>query len=187
MDETASFEDPENPGATPMRLYQASKLLANNATWEFRETAKPQYALVTLHPAFAFGHNLTQKTAEEVQESSNGVLWGAIMTGVPAAQPTGVHVQDVAEAHIKVLDPKIPDGSRYLLSGKGTTWADVAKIVQRDYPAVGAKITASVQGKSSPTDTRKAETDLQIQWRSWDRMVGDVMDQQLSLIGVRGD
>lgn len=115
---------------------------------------------MALFPAFVYGHRLTYGAVEEAQGPSNGILWGDIMTGVPAMRPNGVHIQDVVEAHLKALNPKISDGSRYLLSGKGTTWADVAKIVHRDYPAAGAKITTDVEGESYPTDTRRADTDL---------------------------
>jgi nucleoside-diphosphate-sugar epimerase len=183
VDPTANFVDPSNPAATPMTLYRASKLLANNATWEFRETEKPHYSLVTIHPAFVFGVNLVQNSAEEVQAGSNGILWGSVMGGVPLGGITGVHIQDVAEAHVKALDSKIKDGSKYLLSGPQTTWKDVARLALKAYPNIGAKITEEVEGISSmPTDTTKAEVELGIQWRSWEDMVRSVMDQQLSFL-----
>lgn len=183
VDPNANFVDPSNPGATPMTLYRASKLLANNASWKFRDTEKPHYSLVTIHPAFVFGHNLVQDSAEEVQTGSNGILWGSVMGGVPLGGITGVHIQDVAEAHIKALNPAIKDGSKYLLSAAQTTWKNVAQIALKAYPNVGAKITEDVEGtRSSPTDTIKAETELGIQWRSWEEIVRSVMDQQLGFL-----
>ncbi|OQD60249.1 hypothetical protein PENPOL_c026G07640 [Penicillium polonicum] len=183
VDPKANFVDPSNPDATPMTLYRASKLLANNATWEFREAEKPHYSLVTMHPAFVFGTNLVQTSAQEVQTGSNGILWGTVMGGVPLGGIRGVHIQDVAEAHIKVLDPKIKDGSKYLLSAPSTTWKDVARIALKAYPNVGAKITEEVEGTPAmPTDTTKAEVELGMQWRSWDEIVRSVMDQQLGFL-----
>ncbi|KAJ5208402.1 hypothetical protein N7449_002781 [Penicillium cf. viridicatum] len=183
VDPTADFVDPNNLAATPMTLYRASKLLANNATWEFRETEKPHYSLVTIHPSFVFGHNLVQNSAEEVQGGTNGILWGSVMGGVPLAAVTGVHVKDVAEAHIKALDPKIKDGSKYLVSGPPTTWKDIAGIVHKAYPNVGAKITEQAEGAASlPTDTTKAESELGINWRPWEEVVRSVMDQQLGFL-----
>jgi nucleoside-diphosphate-sugar epimerase len=181
VDPNANFVDPSNPDATPMTLYRASKLLANNATWVFRQTEKPHFSLVTIHPAFVFGANLVQNSAEEVQAGSNGILWGSVMGGVPLGSITGVHIQDVAEAHVKVLDPKIKDGSKYLLSGPQTTWKDVARVALKAYPNIGMKITEEVEGiPSMHTDTTKAEVELGIQWRSWEDMVRSVIDQQLS-------
>ncbi|KAJ5296163.1 hypothetical protein PENANT_c021G10333 [Penicillium antarcticum] len=178
VDENGSFENPENPAATPMRLYQASKLLANKATWDFRATTKPHFALVTLHPVFVWGHNPMQTSAEEVAAGSNGLLWSLIMQNNGAAS-RGVHIQDVAEAHVKVLDPKIPDGSKYLLAGPSETGPAITSIVKRLYPDSGAKITEDIQLASSPLDTTKAERELGIKWRSYETMITDVMDQQL--------
>ncbi|KAJ5502837.1 NAD-dependent epimerase/dehydratase [Penicillium fimorum] len=182
IDENGDFEDPQNPGATAMRLYMASKLLADNATWEFRATSKPQYALVTLHPAFVYGHNLVQSSADGVKTGSNGGLWDLIMKGDGTKNLVGVHIQDVAEAHIKALDPKIVDGSKYLLAGPKTTTPEIVRIVRRHYPDSGALISEDTEGVPLPVDTTKAETELGIQWRSFEAMVRDLMDQQLGFI-----
>ncbi|KAJ5309401.1 uncharacterized protein N7443_001862 [Penicillium atrosanguineum] len=182
VDEAADFTDPSNPAGTAMRLYRASKLLANNASWELWKTAKPHYALVTIHPSFVFGQNLVQTSAEQISSSSNGLLWGTIMTGTPSGSVTGVHIQDVAEAHVKALNPEIADGSKYLISGNKATWGDVAHIVKKHYPNLGAKISADIEGSSSPTDTTKAEKDLKIEWRSLEQMVREVVDQQLGFV-----
>lgn len=182
VDPTADFVDPHNLAATPMTLYRASKLLANNATWNFWKTEKPQYSLVTLHPSFVFGHNPVQSSAEEVQAGSNGILWGSIMGGVPVAGITGVHIQDVAQAHIKALDPKIKDASKYLISGPPTTWKEISRIVHTAYPNVGAKITEQAEGASLPVDTTKAESELGIHWQPWEKIVRSVMDQQLGFL-----
>lgn len=167
-----------------MRLYQASKLLANNATWHFRATAKPQYAIVTLHPAFVYGHNLVQTTADGVQRSSNRSLWNFIMGGDSTGLMAGVHIHNVAEAHIKALDPKIVDGSKYLLASSKTSGSEFVRIVQSVYRDCGAKITEDAQCMFLPVDTTKAETELGIKWCSFETMVRDVMDQQL---GFRRD
>ncbi|KAH8430657.1 uncharacterized protein LDX57_008319 [Aspergillus melleus] len=183
VDPKANFVDPNNPDATPMTLYRASKLLANNATWEFWGTEKPHFSLVTIHPAFVFGTNFMQSSAQEVQAGSNGILWGSLTGGVPLGGITGVHIQDVAEAHVKALDPKIKDGSKYLLSAPATTWKEVAKVALKAYPHIGMKITQDVEGiPSMPTDTTKAEVELGIQWRSWDEIVRSVVDQQLGFL-----
>lgn len=181
VDEDSSFEDPQNPESTAFRLYHASKLLANNAAWSFWQTAKPHYSLVSIHPAYVFGKNLVQTSAEE-GIGSNGVLWKPVMTGILGSPASGVHIEDVAEAHVKALSPNIPNGAKYLLAGKRTTWKEVAQIVHRDYPNVGAKISVETEVGSFPLDTSKAEQELGMKWRSWEQMIHEVMDQQLGLI-----
>ncbi|KAJ5769774.1 uncharacterized protein N7511_001825 [Penicillium nucicola] len=178
VDENGSFEDPENPAATPMLLYRASKLLANKATWDFRAAAKPHYALVTLHPVFVWGHNLVQTSAEQVLSGSNGLLWSLMMRNNPSGSG-GVHVQDVAEVHVKVLDPKIPDGSKYLLAAPIDPVPEFASIAKRLYPDSGAQVTEDIRIAWQPLDTTKAETELGIKWRSHEMMIKEVMDQQL--------
>ncbi|KAE8404071.1 hypothetical protein BDV37DRAFT_283118 [Aspergillus pseudonomiae] len=185
IDEMEDFKASNDPRGIPMRLYHASKLLANRTACEFRKIEKPHYALVTLHPVFVYGPNPLQTAAEEIEESSNGLLWYAIMTGTPHhsySQVPGVHIDDVVDAHLKALDPAIPDGSRYLLSGKGTTWKEVADIIQQNYPSLGAQITPHIEEEFLSTDSSKAETELGIEWRSWGQMVRDVVDQQLSFV-----
>lgn len=125
------------------------------------------------------GHNLVQTSPEDI--GSNGVLWKAIMTGDLSDASIGVHVQDVAEAHVKALDPKVPDGAKYLLAGKKSDWKGVAQIVHRDYPNLGAKISVEAEGGLLPFDTTKAEKELGMNWRSWEQMIHEVVDQQLSL------
>ncbi|CAG8241658.1 unnamed protein product [Penicillium salamii] len=181
VDENGSFEDPQNPAGTPMRLYVASKLLANNATWDFWANVKPHFALVSLHPAFVYGHNLVQTSADGVYTGSNANLWTLIMQDKPSSL-TGVHIQDVAEAQVKALDPHIVDGSKYLLAGPKATVAEIASIVQQYYPNSGALINEKSRGISMPTDTTKAETELGIQWRSYEQIVREVMDQQLAFL-----
>lgn len=180
VDEDANFEDPKNPGRTPFTLYHASKLLSNNATWSFWQTAKPHYSLVSIHPTYVIGHNLVQSSSEDL--GSNGILWGPIMTGTLNGPSFGVHIEDVAEAHIKALDPSIPNGAKYLLDGEQTTWKKVAQIVHGDYPNAGAKISVEAEGGAPPVDTSKAEQDLGMKWRSWEQMIHEVMDQQLGFV-----
>ncbi|KAJ5115479.1 hypothetical protein NUU61_001238 [Penicillium alfredii] len=183
VDEEADFTDPNNPDRGPMKLYHASKLLANAATWDFWQTSKPHYSLVVIHPASVHGYNPVQTSAEGIKTSTNNFLWKPIMEGAPATLLIAVHIQDVAEAHVKALDPKIADGSKYLLGGKVASWKDVAHIVGKEYPQAGAKITQDVQNISIPFNTSKAETELGMQWRPLEEMVREVMDQQLEFLG----
>ena len=65
------------------------------------------------------------------------------MKGVTDSWATGVHVQDVADAHIRALSPEISDGSKYLLIGQKTSWKEIAQIVHRisgqKYPSIWRK------------------------------------------------
>ncbi|KAI9727206.1 MAG: hypothetical protein M1834_008466 [Cirrosporium novae-zelandiae] len=181
VDQDADFTG-DNDAVTAMKLYQASKLLANRASWDFMEKEKPHFSLVTIHPSFIYGHNILQLTAEELKGSTNGMLFGAIMTGIPTGSLSYVHVRDVAEAHVKALNPNIKNGSKYLLSGPKVSWKDIVDILQKKYPKVNWKLKADTPGASWPTDTTKAEMELGMKWRSLEEIVSEVMDQQLGFL-----
>ncbi|KAK1144062.1 putative PKS/NRPS-like protein biosynthetic cluster [Aspergillus melleus] len=185
IDPSADFTSPSgNDSVTAMRLYHASKLLAYNATWDFQKHQSPHFSLVTLNPAFVYGHNHLQTTADEIKGSTNQMFFGTIMSGTPLGNITVVHIQDVAEAHVKALSDSVPDGSRFLLAGEKAAWKDVAKVVEREYPGCGAKIRESIPGESWNVDATKAERELGMKWRPLDVIVREVMDQQL---GFRSD
>lgn len=107
------------------------------------------------------------------------MLFGTIMTGTVCGNITAVHVQDVAEAHVRALDESVADGERFLLAGEKASWSDVAAIVEREYPDCEAKIGSGLAGDSWAVDTTKAEKELGMKWRSLDVIVKEVMDQQL--------
>ncbi|PWY68217.1 3-beta hydroxysteroid dehydrogenase/isomerase family protein [Aspergillus eucalypticola CBS 122712] len=179
VDQTADLTGANNE-ATSMNLYHASKLLANQASWDFKKTENPTFSLVTLHPAFVFGRNALQTTAEDLS-GTNGLFFLTVADGKPLINITAVHIDDVAEAHVKALADNIPDRSSYLLAGKKNSWKDVAEVVKKEYPHLGFKISNDISGESWPVDTTKAEAELGMQWRSLEQMTRDVIDQQIEL------
>jgi nucleoside-diphosphate-sugar epimerase len=184
VDEAADFTVTEDPTATALNLYHASKLLAHKATWKFRKDQRPHYSIVVLHPGFTFKHNYMQTNAEEIRLTSNEGFWQTIMSSTQATSLNCVHIQDVAEAHIKALSPKIPDGSSYLLAPNKVTWKEIAEIVHQAYPDLHTRIAADMKGNPSLpcvlTDCSRAEADLKMKWRSMDQTVRDSMDQHLA-------
>ncbi|OJZ89041.1 hypothetical protein ASPFODRAFT_155439 [Aspergillus luchuensis CBS 106.47] len=180
VDQTADLTG-ANDQETSMKLYHASKLLANQASWDFKKTENPSFSLVSLHPAYVYGRNALQTTAEDLS-GTNGLFFLTVAGGKPMISTTGVHIDDVAEAHVKALADNIPDGSSYLLAGKKFNWKDVAEIVKKEYPHLGFNISTDISGESSwPVDTTKAETELGMQWRSVEQITRDVIDQQIEL------
>ncbi|KAL4863037.1 hypothetical protein BDV12DRAFT_202465 [Aspergillus spectabilis] len=109
VDPTADFTG-ANDSATGMKLYHASKILANQASWDFKKTENPSFSLVTIHPAFVYGRNPLQATAQELG-GTNGLFFLTVANGTPMDTITAVHVEDTAEGHVKALADNIPDGS----------------------------------------------------------------------------
>ena len=180
MDPNDNFEG-ANSFETAMKIYSASKLLANQKSWEFVETEKPNFALVTLHPSFVYGHNLIQTSAKELEGSTNGLLFSSIMQGPSSGGVLlSVYVGDVADAHIKALSPSVKSGSKYLLSGKDYTWKEVLDVLEKHYPNVPHKVTVDGPPNSKNVDTSKAEKELGIKWTATETIITEVMNQQLA-------
>ncbi|KAF7921519.1 uncharacterized protein EAE97_011308 [Botrytis byssoidea] len=175
--------DEGNDFLTAFKIYHASKLLANQASWEFYRKENPGFVLITIHPSLVYGHSLIQKSAEEIQGSTNGILFGSIMNGAQSDGPLiSVYVGDVADAHVKALNPALDSSSSYLVSGQPMTWKDVVDVLQKDYPTVPHKLEPSTNPKVAKTDTSKAEKELGLRWAKPETIIKEVMDQQLGFL-----
>jgi nucleoside-diphosphate-sugar epimerase len=142
----------------------------------------PKFVLVSIHPNFVYGHNLTQTNAEEVSGSTNGMLWDAIMSKNRAGLLSFVAVGDVADAHIRALNPEIKENASYLISGPAQTWDDVLEVLKSDYPGVPYKLKPGVRTFNLVGSTEKAEKELGMEWTSIKDLVHEVMDQQLGFL-----
>ncbi|KAF7590862.1 hypothetical protein BBP40_002276 [Aspergillus hancockii] len=177
------FDSSSNPH--PMLLYQASKLLALQAAESFTSTHHLPFDMVTIHPSFVCGPNILQSSAAEVGGSS-GMLYSAIMSGNAPADSsilTLVHIQDVAEAHVKALNPRVPPG-RYLLSAPGgVKWSDIVAILKGKFQEVGWKLREESDGRGWAVDVSKAEKELGFNPRGLEKIVHDTVDFQLQFVG----
>jgi nucleoside-diphosphate-sugar epimerase len=161
--------------------YHASKLAAHTASLDFIDEKKPHFSVVTLHPVFVFGPNLLQKRADELS-GTNAMLFGSLYSPEPMFAPyRGVHVVDVAEAHIKALSlPEAPVSS-FLLAAKERSWDDIIEYVKKGFPTAGIKVSPKA-GHGWKVDTTLARTVLRFEtWREMETQVKDVLNQQLSL------
>ncbi|TEY35507.1 hypothetical protein BOTCAL_0586g00020 [Botryotinia calthae] len=173
--------DEGNDFMTAFKIYHASKLLANQASWEFFRNESPGFALITIHPSVVYGHNLVQQSAGEIEGSTNGILFGSIMNGTHWDFPLlSVYIGDVADAHIKALDPTLESSSSYLVSGEPMSWKDVVEVVQKDYPTVPYKLVPSINPNMAKIDTSKAEKELGLRLAKPEKFIKEVMDQQLA-------
>lgn len=127
-----SFDPSTVPSLDPKAQYHASKLVSHRATLNIVKEKLPHYDIVTLHSVFVFGRNLLQETAEELSGSSVKLL---LSDNPPAGQLWGVHVDDVAQAHVKALKNNGKGLQSYLLASEGWLWEDVARFVKQQYPS----------------------------------------------------
>jgi len=117
-----------------------------------------------------------------------GPVTGKEMSYTPGAS---VHVRDVALAHIKSLDSKVPGNQGYLLvTGglEGTHWEDEFDVVARHFPNAVADGTLSNNGKilTAPVkiDESASEKALGFKYRGFEDQVKDVVEHYLELVVV---
>ncbi|CZT19578.1 related to flavonol reductase/cinnamoyl-CoA reductase [Ramularia collo-cygni] len=163
--------------------YSASKILAHQATRDFLSRSKPNFKLVTFHPAFVLGDSLIQKHAKDI-DGMNAMFWKSLSASQPMIPSAFVHVRDVAEAHVKALEnyQVLENGTEYILSAPVFGWDKAAKVVRERYP----QIEVSLEKGPFPLDdwridASRAEKDLGMKWRSGQAIIGDLVDQQLAL------
>lgn len=175
------FDESIVPTLETMGQYQASKLAAHTATLDYVSNQRPHYSVVTIHPVFVFGHNLLQKSADELS-GTNGMLFGSLYSKEPMFAPyRGVHVLDTAEAHIRALDLEDAPVSSFLLSGKDRPWEEVLEFAKKEFPGAGFQAEPKT-GDRWFVDTTRAEAQLGFKtWREMEVQVKDVVSQQLQL------
>lgn len=181
IDSSESFAG-KNDGETSFQLYHASKILSNQASWKFMADQSPSFTLITIHPSFVYGHNPIQSSASEVANSSNGMLWSAIMNENAAGILSYVSVGDVAEAHVKALEEGVKESTDFLVCGPPREWDDVLDLLEREYPQLDVKLERGVKAVNFVGDTEKTERVLGIKWTSLEDVVRAVVDQQLGLM-----
>lgn len=148
-------EFPPGP-AGQMVKYCASKIVAHQATRNFVKERKPDYTLITLHPTYVMGHDITRETAQGVG-GINALLCKSLASEKPLLGTSWVHVQDVADAHVKALHVNVEHGKEFLLSSPSFPWEDAIEYIRENFPGLEVKLVPPFRGKWK-VDVTGAET-----------------------------
>jgi nucleoside-diphosphate-sugar epimerase len=166
--------------------YHASKILAHRATLDWVAANKPPFVVVTLHPSFVFGRNLSQTSPDGI-DGTNAMLWGTLYSETPLVPAIAVDVRDVARAHVRVLDAnfegKNNEVQEFLISASekdGWSWTNVAKFVKNKYPSLGTKFEGSFDAPPS-IETPRAENILGLKWKTMEDTIASFLDHQIEL------
>jgi nucleoside-diphosphate-sugar epimerase len=159
--------------------YQASKILAHQASSAFVKMQNPHFTLITLHPTFVLGPSLVQKSADDI----TGVVMmfmGSLPSKKPLFPSTVVDVRDVAAATLATINANVErNGDEFIISGEETTWGDIVAYVKSAYPQVEMNLQPPFE-KPFFVNTSKAEKVLDAKWRTTEEIIGSVLDQQLA-------
>jgi nucleoside-diphosphate-sugar epimerase len=105
----------------PQVAYNASKVLALQAAEEYIINEKPEFDAIHIHPSVVLGRDELALTAKDLDKGSNHYALAPVL-GENAPMPfpmSSCHIDDVAEAHVRALDPEIKGNQSFLLCCTG--------------------------------------------------------------------
>lgn len=173
-----------------LEAYAASKVYALHATNEFIKDKKPSFEVVNMMPAYVIGKSELVTKASDFMTGTNPLVMMQIL-GISPPKPFAgatVHVEDVAQLHVRALDPKIPGGSSFALnshSPDGIAFNDAIDIVAKNYPERVADGTLPNSGKTDTLplkyDAGETEKAFGYKFRTYEDQVKSIVDHYLEL------
>lgn len=155
---------------------------------------KPGFDLINIMPAFVFGANRLVANVKDLNNGTNSYILG-ILLGQKSPFPLPgncVHVDDVALAHIRALDPAVSGNQSFLLasSTQGIVFDDAIEIAKRNFPVIVEKGLMPLDGTFGTTkclvDASKAVKQLGMKLKSYEDQVKSLVGYYLELSGEEG-
>lgn len=109
--------------------YGTSKTLALKYAEDFIASEKPNFDAIHIHPVLVLGRDELALTAKDVASGSNAYALASVL-GRSEADPfpcVVTHIDDVVQAHVRSLDPKIAGNQSFLLSSTGNEGYNVSE------------------------------------------------------------
>ncbi|KAG6090366.1 hypothetical protein E4U30_008179 [Claviceps sp. LM220 group G6] len=183
-------------GLTRSNAYARSKALAFAAIQAFLRDKKPQFTVVNILPVFIIGRD-EKITAVKTYYSkgTNSFLMGPLLgikNHITVMGGNSVHLDDVAELHIRGLDENLATGNETFIAAAGPmTWSDCFDIVQRRFPKECAEGVFPFDDILRPStsavnvDNAKAKRLLGREFKTYEEQVVSVVEHYLELRGQR--
>lgn len=184
---------PLDPGpyANQFEAYWASKTVALNASEAWMAENSPSFDLISIIPGWIFGDDEQATTAEYFDSATtNSLLMGLLRGSVSPFPMNGnsVHIEDVAQLHVKGLDPKIPGNQAYMATSdgiKGIIYEDGIDIIKKHYPEDIAQGRLKTTGKLTTitirNDASKTEKTFGMKLIGFEGQVKSVVNQYLNI------
>jgi len=184
-----TWEEAQNT-TDPMTAYRASKKFAEKAAWDFVDTQKPHFDIVTIVAPMVYGPMLYEVTEKTLNESSSAI-WKLVNAGkeaqVPPARSTiFVDVRDLAEAHVQAMEVEGAGSHRlFVLSGNLASpqaSLDALRAVYPQFTHIPLGNPSKLASKPNlKIDTSLTDRVLQIAWTPFEKTITDLGMQLLEL------
>lgn len=138
--------------------YRASKKLAERAAWDFVQSERPSFDLVTVCPPLVLGPVVHHLASLDAINTSNErvvqLVQGKWKEGIPdtGAAILWVDVRDVARAHVRALEAGDSAAGKRLFVTAGTfSNAEIAAVVRDAFPDLSDRVPGpEVKGGEFP-------------------------------------
>ncbi|RDW58845.1 hypothetical protein BP6252_13321 [Coleophoma cylindrospora] len=178
------------PYRSPFEAYMAAKISTLNLTEQWAESEKPAFDLVHMAPGHVFGPNEPVTNPKELlQTGTNRMILAPVMgKAYPKEAGVTVHLDDVAEAHVRALNPSTPGNRLYILSSggvMGTKLDDCFEIVARNFPEhVGKTLlnNGSLPSFVFKVDASESARTLGIDFIPYEQQVRDTVGYYLECV-----
>lgn len=135
-----------NPNEKGLSTYNKSKVLAEQAAWDFMKTEGGSLELSVINPMGIFGPSLSADLSSGFEMLKK--LLDGTMKAIPDIRLGIVDVRDVAELHILAMENPDAKGQRFLALAGGTmSLLEIVKLIKIKMPYVAGKAST----KSLPT------------------------------------
>ncbi|KAH7133250.1 hypothetical protein B0J13DRAFT_451215, partial [Dactylonectria estremocensis] len=179
----------EDINRSPATAYRASKKLAERAAWDFVDTHKPSFDLVTICPPLVLGpvvhHLATLDSINTSNERVVSLLKGGWKDGIPVSTPVPmwVDVRDAARAHVRALEESAAGGRRLLTTPGSFSNRRIADIVRAKFPEFADRIPGpEVPGGELPAEDQIFKIDntatkelLGFEWITLEKSIEDLV------------
>jgi nucleoside-diphosphate-sugar epimerase len=142
--------------------YGTSKTLALKHGEEFIASEKPSFDAIHIHPVLVLGRDELALTAKDVVSGSNHYALAPVLGESNDSFPVWItHVEDVALAHVRALDPKIAGNQSFLLSNTGEEGYTVSTALTTDMKITGAGTNGAHHSGTTRSGTRRSISRVQ--------------------------
>ncbi|KAG6204209.1 hypothetical protein E4U35_003579 [Claviceps purpurea] len=181
---------------TRLNVYARSKALAFAAIQDFLRDKTPQFTVVNILPVFIIGRDdKITGVKPYYSKGTNSILMGPLLgikNHITVMGGNSVHLDDVAELHVRALDENLTKGNETITAAAGPMrWSDCFEIVQRRFPKECAEGVFPFDDILRPStsavnvDNSKAKRLLGREFKTYEEQVVSVVEHYLELRGQR--
>lgn len=181
----------QGPYENIVQVYNASKALALEAIRGFVEGENPTFGVINIFPGWVIGRNHMAHDPTSAVSGSNWAALGHVFGhhSTRATAPVVGHVDDVALAHIKALDPKVPGNQNFGVCFD-SDWGEALTIVEKNFPRAVEQGIFPVNGRQPNVkirfNARRTEDVLGFKFMGFESQVTSVAGHYLEELSRPG-